>query len=636
MLITYKFFFMKIRNTTIDNYNYNIFDTCYKLNDYNDISSFKKYSIIFGLKHGIILKSNRKTKEKIKDLSFVLNFFGLSEDEIYNRKLLRYIDKNFDGSSFYKQFINLSSKKIKNDLVNQISVFLNFLKKNIFNVSGITISEIILKNKSKYFKTLKPNFEILYADFLLQDGQYKKTIKFISSLKQASYTNQAWTDLRLTVGQSFGELGEYKKAIAIFENNFEKLKKNKNIYYIKAGNELALLYLKEGNFKKSQQLLSKLLFYSKKTFNESVERFEVENSLAKFYNEVGDFENAIIIFRELENQVKIKFGEHSAFYMQVLGNLSSILANTGNFKEATFLKRKVLNLQTKAFGELHLISVTSRQDLITSYINLNKVKQAMNLYDKNDKVVQLKDFLKEVNIRHLLNKVEILYHRKKYFELKELLYELSIFDLLKNKFNQKYVFSICRLLILSLTNTNNFKDSLSLINKIFPEIVVLYGHSHDLFIQTVFDKIFCLIELGKLNEGLVYINQILKKYKINEKTNCLFFMGLIEQRSIVFEKLSLFKNSCKDLEKYISLHKENNGLDENYYVYVNDLAQNYKLAGLHNKAIEYFEIEFSYLRDNLSPDDNEVKETLSNLDQYLFDQKLHSKAIDYLRTQIKN
>ena len=112
-------------------------------------------------------------------------------------------------------------------------------------------------------------------------------------------------------------------------------------------------------------------------------------------------------------------------------------------------------------------------------------------------------------------------------------------------------------------------------------------------------------------------------------------MGLIEQRSIIFEKLSLFKNSCKDLEKYISLHKENNGLDENYYVYVNDLAQNYKLAGLHNKAIEYFEIEFNYLRDNLSPDDDEVKETLSNLDQYLFDQKLHSKAIDYLRTQIK-
>ena len=98
--------------------------------------------------------------------------------------------------------------------------------------------------------------------------------------------------------------------------------------------------------------------------------------------------------------------------MQVLGNLSSILANTRNFKEAIFLKRKVLNLQTKAFGELHLISVTSRQDLITSYINLNKVKQAINLYDKNDKVVQLKDFLKEVNIRHLLNKVEILYHRK--------------------------------------------------------------------------------------------------------------------------------------------------------------------------------------------------------------------------------
>ena len=55
----------------------------------------------------------------------------------------------------------------------------------------------------------------------------------------------------------------------------------------------------------------------------------------------------------------------------------------------------------------------------------------------------------------------------------------------------------------------------------------------------------------------------------------------------------------------------------------------------HHKAIEYFQIEFNYLRNNLSPDDDEVKETLSNLDQYLFDQKLHSKAIEHLRTQIK-
>ena len=145
----------------------------------------------------------------------------------------------------------------------------------------------------------------------------------------------------------FWRIRQYKKATTIFENNFDKLKKNKNIYYLKAGNELALLYLKEGNFKKSQQLLSKLLIYSKKTFNESLERFEVENALAKFYNEVGDFENSMIIFKELENEIKIKFGEHSAFYMQVLGNLSSILANTGNFKQAIDLKRKVLKIRLK-------------------------------------------------------------------------------------------------------------------------------------------------------------------------------------------------------------------------------------------------------------------------------------------------
>ena len=174
MLISYKFLFMKIRNTTVSNYNYNIFDTCYNLTDYNDISSFKKYSIIFGLKHGIILKSKRKTKEKIKDLSFILNFFGLSEDEIYNRKLLRFINKSFDGSSFYNQFVNLEYKNIKDDVFNQIYLFLNFLKKNIFNFSGITISKIILKNKSKHFKILKPEFENFIHRFCFKMDNMKR------------------------------------------------------------------------------------------------------------------------------------------------------------------------------------------------------------------------------------------------------------------------------------------------------------------------------------------------------------------------------------------------------------------------------------------------------------------------------
>ena len=149
---------MKIRNTTIENFNYNFFETCYHLKEYNNISSFKKYSIIFGLKHGLILKNNKKSQRKIKDLNFILNFFELSDNEIYNRKLLRYINKNFDGSSFYNQFINLNSKKIKDDVINQVFLFLNFLKKNIFNISGIKLSQIILKNKSNHFKMMRPRF----------------------------------------------------------------------------------------------------------------------------------------------------------------------------------------------------------------------------------------------------------------------------------------------------------------------------------------------------------------------------------------------------------------------------------------------------------------------------------------------
>ena len=156
---------MKIRNTTIDNFNYNFFDTCYHLKEYNNISSFKKYSIIFGLKHGLILKNKQKSQRKIKDLNFILNFFELSKNEIYNRKLLTYINKNFDGSSFYNQFINLNSKNIKDDVINQIFLFINFLKKNIFNVSGINLSKIILKNESKHFKITRPKFESLYSEF---------------------------------------------------------------------------------------------------------------------------------------------------------------------------------------------------------------------------------------------------------------------------------------------------------------------------------------------------------------------------------------------------------------------------------------------------------------------------------------
>lgn len=626
---------MKIRNTTIDNFNYNFFDTCYHLKEYNNISSFKKYSIIFGLKHGLILKNKQKSQRKIKDLNFILNFFELSENEIYNRKLLRYINKNFDGSSFYNQFIILNSKNIKDGVINQVFLFLNFLKKNIFNVSGIKLSQIILKNKSKNFKMMRPKFEGLYSDFLLQDGQCIKTIEFILSLNKTSYPKKIKENLDLTLGQSYGELGEYKKAIITFENIFQKLKHNKNLPYLKAGIELALLYLKEGKFKKSKKLILNLIDLSQKRFSDSNELYEIQNALAKYYSETGNYNNSIEIYREIEPQVKIKFGEHSAFYIQVLGNLGSLVSSTGNFKEAINIKNKTLKIQEKVFGKFHLLAIFQRQDLITTYCNFNKIKQAEKLFKENNKVVKLKDFEKEHNIRHLSNKVHLLFLKRKYSELEILLNKFKIVTFIKTKFNHTYVCQILNFLVFTLIENKNFKKCLKVIDIIWPLFVSLYDHKSNFFSHTAYNKIHCLVELNKLNEGLEYINDILKKFKINEKNNSVFFMGLIDQRSMIFEKLSLFKEACRDQEKYLYLYKKNNGLDENYYIYTYNLAQNYKKAELHKKAIQHFEIEFNYLQNKFLPDHDEVKESLSNLDQYLFDQKMHSKAIDHLKTQIK-
>ena len=626
---------MKIRNTTIENFNYNFFETCYHLKEYNNISSFKKYSIIFGLKHGLILKNNKKSQRKIKDLNFILNFFELSDNEIYNRKLLRYINKNFDGSSFYNQFINLNSKKIKDDVINQVFLFLNFLKKNIFNISGIKLSQIILKNKSNHFKMMRPRFEGLYCDFLIQDGQYIKTIEFISSLNKTSYPKKIKENLDITLGQSYGELGKYKKAIITFENIFQKLKNNKNLNYVKAGIELALLYLKEGEFKKSKKLILNLLDLSQKRFSDSDELYVLQNTLAKYYGEIGNYNNSIKIYKELEPQVKIKFGEHSPFYIQVLGNLGSLNSTTGNFKEALNIKKKTLNMREKVFGKFHLLTIFERQDLFVNYCNLNKIKQAEKLFNENNKVVKLKDIEKELNIRHLLNKVQLLYSKKKYSELEILFSKFKILTFIKTKFNHTYVCQILNFLVVSLMENKNFKKCLKVINIIWPFFVRFYDHKSDLFSQTVFNKIYCLVELNKLNEGLKYINDILKKFKINEKNNSVFFMGLIDQRAMIYEKLSLFNEACRDLEKHLYLYEKNNGIDENYYIYIYNLAQSYKQAELHKKAIQHFEIEFNYLQNKFLPDHEEVKESLSNLDQYLFDQKMHSKAIEHLKTQIK-
>ena len=213
--------------------------------------------------------------------------------------------------------------------------------------------------------------------------------------------------------------------------------------------------------------------------------------------------------------------------------------------------------------------------------------------------------------------------------------KFKILTFIKTKFNHTYVCQILNFLVVSLMENKNFKKCLKVINIIWPFFVRFYDHKSDLFSQTVFNKIYCLVELNKLNEGLEYINDILKKFKINEKNNSVFFMGLIDQRAMIYEKLSLFNEACRDLEKHLYLYEKNNGIDENYYIYIYNLAQSYKQAELHKKAIQHFEIEFNYLQNKFLPDHEEVKESLSNLDQYLFDQKMHSKAIEHLKTQIK-
>ena len=111
----------------------------------------------------------------------------------------------------------------------------------------------------------------------------------------------------------------------------------------------------------------------------------VKNLLIKLHAQFDN--NSIEIYREIEPQVKIKFGEHSAFYIQVLGNLGSLVSSTGNFKEAINIKNKTLKIQEKVFGKFHLLAIFQRQDLITTYCNFNKINAIADEIIKTEKAI---------------------------------------------------------------------------------------------------------------------------------------------------------------------------------------------------------------------------------------------------------
>jgi len=300
-----------------------------------------------------------------------------------------------DGAdSMRQQFIELLSKPywnlIDNGLYQEAFAYLTSI--NLINIDSIgevtTLSSLLdplLENLSELDlfsqRWVLTSKGIAYVNL----GEYRKAIGlFEKALEIARRFGDVCGEGKslVNMGLSYANLGEYKKAIELYEKALEMARRIGDASSEGAGlGNLGLAYANLGEYRKAIVLYEKVLEMARRIGDASSEGAGLSNmgtahlNLGEYKKAIGLCEKALKIHRRLGNV----HGEGVA-----LSNMGTAHLNLGEYKKAIELCEKALKIHRRigdAYGEGVALS-----NMGSAYANLEEYMNAIELYEKALKI----------------------------------------------------------------------------------------------------------------------------------------------------------------------------------------------------------------------------------------------------------
>jgi serine/threonine protein kinase len=239
--------------------------------------------------------------------------------------------------------------------------------------------------EDKIFAAARPKDQVggLGYDVKLADA-----VKGASLFVEKNFTGQPLIEarLRMTLGTSFGYLGDAKTAIEQFQVARELYTEHRGPEHpdtLRSMMGLANSYADAGRTQEALQLRDETLQFMKtKLGPDDDDTLRSMNNLADSYVAAGRSQEAITLLEETLQLYKAKLGPDQPETIKCMGNLALAFAAAGRTQEAHKLHEETLRLIKAKFGPDHPDTLISMHNLAFSYAAAGRTEEALKLHEE--------------------------------------------------------------------------------------------------------------------------------------------------------------------------------------------------------------------------------------------------------------
>jgi tetratricopeptide (TPR) repeat protein len=311
----------------------------------NSVDQTDTYVLHDLMRQGLMLQLDKETKTGIEKLlfeHFCVKITGISEKDISDEHCNAFNEAFYHGKAFLK------AGELQKWFSAACSPF----------------------NEAAKWMMLSTQYEELLN--IIETTIGKNTVEFASTVTYFSSV--------------LYNLGEYKRALDLIENNFTDLKntlgENEN-RYSSLLNNLATIYYYRGESLKSKEMYLQVLKLRRKNLGENHRHYaDVIDNLAVIYSDTGEYDKAIELHKKAAEIYKNVLGEGHVHYADALNNLASVYQKQKKYDEAIELFDKALKIVIKSVGENHPRYASGLNNFARVYFEKGEAEQALLNHQK--------------------------------------------------------------------------------------------------------------------------------------------------------------------------------------------------------------------------------------------------------------
>jgi len=382
-------------------------------------------------------------------------------------------------------------------------------------------------------------------------------------------------------------------------------------YWVRMGSEYSRIY----NYNSAIYYYEKSIRLAKQLGEEHPDYAASLDYLAHFYEDIGQYEEALSLYNKSLNLRKKVFGEASSDYATSLNNLASLYNKTGRYIEAQPLFVKAVRIREKTLGEEHPDYATSVSDLALLLYSTGKYSEAEELFLKAVKI--LKKSLSEWHVSYIncLNNLASLYQQTSRYTEAEPLY-LKAISICKSSLKEQSPFHATLLNNLAsfYQDTDRYAEAELSYQKAMNIRKKILGEDHLDYATSLNNLALLYLSLGRYIEAEPLYKQAMNIYKRKEGEEYPEYANLLNNLADLYCKMGDYEEAEPLFLQSLIIKRKTTGEEHpDYASTLNNLAHLYAKIDQKAQAENLYLLAMDIRKKKLGEDHPDYATSLNDL-----------------------